>query len=278
MVSMRCRGNAVGVGVALWRRGTVSRRSPPPAGSPIPASSDYAIHATICRGDTRCRRWRCASMATRVNSPPPARSPIPTSSCGGRRLMPDFTRYTVVAEDTLSALAARFYGDASYIRLSPPSMASPILASTSGRYWSYSSGVATGFGLGSWTATRTIPALPVPDLRGWNPGQRLLPDDYRTSHRLYLRRRRDQDFRTFRLSGHPRYLTAGKADHHRDARRRARAQSSFVGPYGTGRHSSQLPWIGRTRYDGRAVAGFRWVASVRSKVLRPLRVGEQRGP
>lgn len=76
--------------------------------------------------------------------------------------------HAVVAGETLSALALRFYGDAElyrliaaasgiadpdvvnvgqppYIRLSPPSMASPILASsTSGRYWSYSSGVATG--------------------------------------------------------------------------------------------------------------------------------------
>ena len=31
---------------------------------------------------------------------------------GQRLIMPDFTRYTVVAGDTLSALAARFYGDA----------------------------------------------------------------------------------------------------------------------------------------------------------------------
>lgn len=34
---------------------------------------------------------------------------------GQRLIMPDFTRYTVVAGDTLSALAARFYGDASLI-------------------------------------------------------------------------------------------------------------------------------------------------------------------
>ena len=31
---------------------------------------------------------------------------------GQRLIMPDYTRYTVVAGDTLSALAARFYGDA----------------------------------------------------------------------------------------------------------------------------------------------------------------------
>src|SRR5262249_46668205 len=31
---------------------------------------------------------------------------------GQRLIMPDFTRYTVVAGDTLSALASRFYGDA----------------------------------------------------------------------------------------------------------------------------------------------------------------------
>ncbi|CKL95840.1 esterase [Mycobacterium tuberculosis] len=64
---------------------------------------------------------------------------------GQRLIMPDFTRYTVVAGDTLSALAARFYGDASLYPLIAAVMASPILASsTSGRYWSYSSGVATG--------------------------------------------------------------------------------------------------------------------------------------
>src|SRR5882762_2349854 len=31
---------------------------------------------------------------------------------GQRLILPDFTRYTFVAGDTLSALAARFYGDA----------------------------------------------------------------------------------------------------------------------------------------------------------------------
>ena len=31
---------------------------------------------------------------------------------GQRLIFPDFTRYTVVAGDTLSALALRFYGDA----------------------------------------------------------------------------------------------------------------------------------------------------------------------
>jgi LysM repeat protein len=33
---------------------------------------------------------------------------------GQRLIFPDFTRYTVVAGDTLSALALRFYGDASF--------------------------------------------------------------------------------------------------------------------------------------------------------------------
>src|SRR5882757_5770066 len=36
---------------------------------------------------------------------------------GQRLIFPDFTRYTVVAGDTLSALAVRFYGDASFSRL-----------------------------------------------------------------------------------------------------------------------------------------------------------------
>src|SRR3954464_8666080 len=31
---------------------------------------------------------------------------------GQRLILPDFTRYTVAGEDTLSALALRFYGDA----------------------------------------------------------------------------------------------------------------------------------------------------------------------
>ena len=36
---------------------------------------------------------------------------------GQRLIFPDFTRYTVVAGDTLSALALRFYGDAELDRL-----------------------------------------------------------------------------------------------------------------------------------------------------------------
>jgi nucleoid-associated protein YgaU len=36
---------------------------------------------------------------------------------GQRLIFPDFTRYTVVAGDTLSALAVRFYGDAELSRL-----------------------------------------------------------------------------------------------------------------------------------------------------------------
>src|SRR6266850_744875 len=36
---------------------------------------------------------------------------------GQRLIFPDFTRYTVVAGDTLSALAVRFYGDAALSRL-----------------------------------------------------------------------------------------------------------------------------------------------------------------
>src|SRR6185369_12107670 len=36
---------------------------------------------------------------------------------GQRLIMPDFTRYTAVAGDTLSALAVRFYGDASFYPL-----------------------------------------------------------------------------------------------------------------------------------------------------------------
>ena len=42
---------------------------------------------------------------------------------GERLAFPDFTRYTVVAGDTLSALAARFYGDASLY---------PLIATASG--------------------------------------------------------------------------------------------------------------------------------------------------
>jgi nucleoid-associated protein YgaU len=36
---------------------------------------------------------------------------------GQRLIIPDITRYTVVAGDTLSALAVRFYGDASFYPL-----------------------------------------------------------------------------------------------------------------------------------------------------------------
>src|SRR6478752_2710524 len=42
---------------------------------------------------------------------------------GQRLIMPDFTRYTVVAGDTLAALAVRFYGDAAF---------SPLIATVNG--------------------------------------------------------------------------------------------------------------------------------------------------
>src|SRR6478672_9716738 len=39
---------------------------------------------------------------------------------GQRLIMPDFTRYTAVAGDTLAALALRFYGDAAFYSLIAP--------------------------------------------------------------------------------------------------------------------------------------------------------------
>ncbi|CFD70585.1 esterase [Mycobacterium tuberculosis] len=198
---------------------------------------------------------------------------------GQRLIMPDFTRYTVVAGDTLSALAARFYGDASLYPLiaAVNGIADPGVIDV-GQVLVIFIGRSDGFGLRIVDRNENDPRLWYYRFQtsaiGWNPGVNvLLPDDYRTSGRtypvLYLFHGggTDQDFRTFDFLG-IRDLTAGKpiiivmpdGGH---AGWYSNPVSSFVGPRNWERfHIAQLlPWIEanfRTyaEYDGRAVAGF----------------------
>lgn len=140
---------------------------------------------------------------------------------GQRLIMPDFTRYTVVAGDTLSALAARFYGDASLYPLiaAVNGIADPGVIDV-GQVLVIFIGRSDGFGLRIVDRNENDPRLWYYRFQtsaiGWNPGVNvLLPDDYRTSGRtypvLYLFHGggTDQDFRTFDFLG-IRDLTAGK--------------------------------------------------------------------
>ncbi|SGP97489.1 mycolyltransferase II [Mycobacterium tuberculosis] len=132
---------------------------------------------------------------------------------GQRLIMPDFTRYTVVAGDTLSALAARFYGDASLYPLiaAVNGIADPGVIDV-GQVLVIFIGRSDGFGLRIVDRNENDPRLWYYRFQtsaiGWNPGVNvLLPDDYRTSGRtypvLYLFHGggTDQDFRTFDFLG-----------------------------------------------------------------------------
>ena len=90
-------------------------------------------------------------------------------NAGQRLIIPDITRYTVVAGDTLSALALRFYGDASFY---------PLIATVNGipnpnfinvgRVLVIFVGRSDGFGLTDRGPQRERPSpvvLPVSDLR-----------------------------------------------------------------------------------------------------------------
>src|SRR6476661_1144899 len=196
---------------------------------------------------------------------------------GQRLIMPDFTRYTVVAGDTLAALAVRFYGDAAFYpliatvnRIADPAVidVAQVLVIFVGR--------SDGFGLRIVDRNENDPRLWYYRFQtsaiGWNPGINvLLPDDYRTSGRtypvLYMFHGGNDDFRQFDFLG-IRDLTAGKpiivvmpdGGH---AGWYSNPVSSFVGPrnWETFHIAQLLPWIEanfRTyaEYDGRAVGGF----------------------
>lgn len=198
---------------------------------------------------------------------------------GQRLIIPDITRYTVVAGDTLSALARRFYGDTAFYPLiaTVNGIADPAVIDV-GQVLVIFVGRTDGFGLRIVDRNENDARLWYYRFQtsaiGWNPGVNvLLPDDYRTSGRsypvLYLFHGGgpDADFRTFDFLG-VRGWTAGKpiivvmpdGGH---AGWYSNPVSSFVGPrnWETFHIAQLLPWIEanfRTfaEYDGRAVCGF----------------------
>lgn len=220
---------------------------------------------------------------------------------GQRLIMPDFTRYTVVAGDTLSALAARFYGDASLYPLiaAVNGIADPGVIDV-GQVLVIFIGRSDGFGLRIVDRNENDPRLWYYRFQtsaiGWNPGVNvLLPDDYRTSGRtypvLYLFHGggTDQDFRTFDFLG-IRDLTAGKpiiivmptaarglVFQPGQLVRRPTELGDIPHRPAAPLDRGELPNLRRIRRPrGRRVFdGWLRRAEVRSKVLRPLRVGEQ---
>lgn len=247
---------------------------------------DYTRHEAVS-GDTlsdlALRFYGDAGLARLIadaSGIPTAGTTTPDTIDTGRPLIiPDLVRYKVLAGDTLSALAIRFYGDTSF---------SPLIAGVNGiadpdtidagDVLVIFVGRSDGFGLSIVDRNENDPRMWYYRFQtqaiGWNPGVNvLLPEDYRTSGRtypvLYLLHGGglDQDFRTFDFWG-IRDLTAGKpiivvmpdGGH---AGWYSNPVGSFVGPrnWETFHIAQLIPWIDanfRTyaEYDGRAVAGF----------------------
>ncbi len=200
-----------------------------------------------------------------------------TVNAGQPLIIPEITRYRVVAGDTLSGLATRFYGNSSFYPLiaSVNGVADPAAIDV-GRELVIFTGRSDGFGLRIVDRNENDPRLWYYRFQtsaiGWNPGVNvLLPDDYRTSGRrypvLYLHHGGNDDFRQFDFLG-IRGWTAGKpiivvmpdGGH---AGWCSNPVTSFVGPrnWETFHMAQLLPWIDanfRTfaEYDGRAVGGF----------------------
>ncbi|NVN50764.1 alpha/beta hydrolase-fold protein [Mycolicibacterium hippocampi] len=196
---------------------------------------------------------------------------------GQRLIIPDLIRYPVVAGDTLSSLATRFYGDGAFYPLiaTVNGIADPAVI-TVGRDLVIFVGRSDGFGLRIIDRNENDARLWYYRFQtsaiGWNPGVNvLLPDDYRTSGRtypvLYMLHGGAEDFRQFDFLG-IRALTAGKpiivvmpdGGH---AGWYSNPVSSFVGPrnWETFHIAQLLPWIEANfrvyaEYDGRAVGGF----------------------
>lgn len=200
-----------------------------------------------------------------------------TLNPGQQLIVPELKRYPVAPGDTLSALASRFYGDASFYPLiaavnniSDPGHINP------GQSLVIFSGRSDGFGLRIVDRNENDPRLWYYRFQtaavGWNPGVNvLLPSDYQTSGRtypvLYMFHGGADDFRQFDFLG-IRDWTAGKpiivvmpdGGH---AGWYSNPVTSFVGPrnWETFHIAQLLPWIEanfRTyaEYDGRAVGGF----------------------
>ena len=196
---------------------------------------------------------------------------------GQQLIVPEITRHTVVAGDTLSALAARFYGDASLYPLIAKAngVANPN-AIHPGQVLVIFAGRSDGFGLTIVDRNENDPRLKYYRFQtaaiGWNPGVNvLLPDGYDTSGQtypvLYMFHGGADDFRQFDFLG-IRNLTAGKpiivvmpdGGH---AGWYSNPVTSFVGPrnWETFHIAQLLPWVEanfRTyaEYNGRAVSGF----------------------
>ena len=196
---------------------------------------------------------------------------------GQQLIIPEITRHTVVAGDTLSALAARFYGDASLYPLigKANGVANPN-AIHPGQVLVIFAGRSDGFGLTIVDRNENDPRLKYYRFQtaaiGWNPGVNvLLPDGYDTSGQtypvLYMFHGGADDFRQFDFLG-IRNLTAGKpiivvmpdGGH---AGWYSNPVTSFVGPrnWETFHIAQLLPWVEanfRTyaEYNGRAVSGF----------------------
>lgn len=196
---------------------------------------------------------------------------------GQQLIIPELRRYAVAPGDTLSALASRFYGDASFY---PPIASVNGIADAGaispGQALVIFTGRGDGFGLRIVDRNENDPRLWYYRFQtaaiGWNPGVNvLLPDDYHTNGRtypvLYMFHGGNDDFRSFDFMG-IRDWTAGKpvivvmpdGGH---AGWYSNPVASFVGPrnWETFHIAQLLPWIEanfRTyaEYDGRAVGGF----------------------
>jgi S-formylglutathione hydrolase FrmB/LysM repeat protein len=196
---------------------------------------------------------------------------------GQQLIIPDATRYTVVAGDTLSKLALRFYGDAALYPLIATfnGIADPDAIDV-GQPLVIFLGRSDGFGLRIVDRNENDPRMWYyrfqTDAIGWNPGVNvLLPDGYRTSGLtypvLYMLHGGAADFRQFDFLG-IRSLTAGKPiivvmPDGGQAGWYSNPVGSFVGPrnWETFHIAQLIPWIEanfRTyaEYDGRAVSGF----------------------
>lgn len=239
----------------------------------IPGYTTYEVVTGDTLSELASRHYGDPSLATFIAAANGLTEPG-TIAAGQQLIVPDLLRHEVLAGDTLSELASRYYGDPSLAPLI--AAANGIAEPATGQILAIFLGRSDGFGLSivdrneddsrMWYYRFQTAAI------GWNPGVNvLLPDDYHTSGHtypvLYLLHGGGEDFRTFDSLG-IRELTAGKPiivvmpDGGR-AGWYSNPTGSFVGPrnWETFHIAQLLPWIEanfRTyaEYDGRAVGGF----------------------